>query len=321
MNLKPENDMRDLAVIVGSSNVKLGNDICNHLNISPIKTTLTVFGNGERRVEINENVRNKDVFVIQSSSEQINDHILELLFILDALKRSSTYRVTTVMPNYPYARQDRKVQSRVPISAKLVANLIQTAGSDRFLTAELHSPQIGGFFDCPTDNLHMFQVFIPHIRIKHPKNNICIVAPDAGSVKVAKSYAGKLDCDVAMIYKNRTAPGEIAEMKLIGEVGGKNCIIIDDMADTCGTLAKAANLLDYYGATGVEAYCTHAVLSGDAVKNLSMSSIEKLYVTDTINNPEIHSAPVIEQLSASTLFAEAIKGIHNEESLSYLFDN
>lgn len=313
--------MKDISVIVGSSNVKLGTEICKNLNIEPTKTTLTVFGNGERRVEINENVRNKDVFVIQSSSDQTNDHIMELLFILDALKRSSCFRVTTVMPNFPYARQDRKVQSRVPISAKLLANLIQTAGSDRFLTAEFHSPQIGGFFDVPTDSLYMTKVFLPHIKLKHPNNNICIVAPDAGSIKVAKSYAGKLNCDVAMIYKNRTEPGKIAEMKLIGEVKGKNCIIIDDMADTCGTLCKASNLLDYYGAKSVEAYCTHAILSGDAIKNLNRSCINNLYVTNTIDNADaVRGQGGLVQLSASELFAEAIRGIHKEESLSYLFD-
>lgn len=312
--------MKDLVVIVGSSNKGLGREICQHLGIKETETLLTEFGNGERRVEVCENVRNKDVFVIQSSSANTDSDIMELLLILDALKRSSCFRVTTVMPNYPYARQDRKVKSRVPISAKLLANLIKTAGSDRFLTAELHAPQIGGYFDCPTDNLHMFNIFVPHIKKGHPKNNICIVAPDAGSIKVAKSYAGRLDCDVAMIYKNRTAPGKIAEMKLIGEVKDKKCVLVDDMADTCSTLCKAANLLEYYGAVSVEAYCTHPVLSGDAEKNLRKSTISKLYVTNTIESDAARRNDAIEVLSASSLFAEAIQGINQEKSLAYLFD-
>jgi len=312
--------MKELAVIIGSSNEDLGREICKHLGIKHTPALLTEFGNGERRVEIGRNVRDKDVFVIQSSSANTDSDIMELLLILDALKRSSCFRVTTVMPNYPYARQDRKVKSRVPISAKLLANLIQTAGSDRFLTAELHAPQIGGYFDCPTDNLHMFNVFVPHIQDNHPNNNLCIVAPDAGSIKVAKSYAGRLGCDVAMIYKNRTDPGKIAEMKLIGDVKGKKCIIVDDMADTCGTLCKASNLLGYYGAVSVEAYCTHPVLSGDAIKNLRNSAITTLYVTNTIDSDAARRCDNIEILSASSLFAEAIQGINQEKSLAYLFD-
>jgi ribose-phosphate pyrophosphokinase len=191
--------MRDIALIAGSSNKNLSDKICEILNIKPIQAMMSKFGNGECQIEIQEDVRNKDVFVVQSSSDDTNDHIMELLLTLDALKRASCYRVTTIMPNFPYARCDRKVKSRVPISAKLVADLIQTAGTDRFLTSELHAPQIAGFFDVPVDNLHMFKVFIPNIKKEHPNNNICIIAPDAGSVKVAKSYAGKLNCEVAMI--------------------------------------------------------------------------------------------------------------------------
>lgn len=312
--------MYDIAIISGSSNRPFVEKVCNYLNITPVETKVTVFGNGERQVEINESVRNKDVFVIQSSSDHVNDHIMELFLILDALKRSSCYRVTTVMPNFPYARQDRKVKSRVPISAKVMANLIQTAGSDRFLTAELHSPQIAGFFDIPVDNLYASNIFLEHIKAKYPNNNICMVAPDAGSVKVAKMYAGRLGCQVAMIYKNRSAPGEIKEMHLIGDVKGKHCIIVDDMADTCGTLCKATNLVINRGAKSVEGYCTHAVLSGNSIKNLEMSTISKLYVTDTINNSKVTSTDKIEVISIANLFGEAIKGINEEISLSYLFD-
>jgi ribose-phosphate pyrophosphokinase len=313
--------MNELAVILGSSNEVLGRKICKELGVVPIKSSMITFGNGERQVEINESVRNKDVFVIQSSSnEQTNDHLMELFLILDALKRSSCYRVTTVMPNFPYARQDRKVKSRVAISAKLVANLIYTSGTDRFLTAELHSPQIGGFFDVPVDNLHMSRVFLPFIKQKYPNNNICIIAPDAGSVKAAKMYAGRLGCEVAMIYKNRSGPGEIKEMNLIGEVEGKSCIIIDDMADSCGTICKATELVMTYGATSVEAYCTHAILSGLAIDNLNNSELKKLYVTNTIDNSRVRDSNKIFVLPAEQLFSEAIIGINDEHSLSHLFD-
>ncbi len=313
--------MKELAIISGSSNPFLATNIAELLGV-PLTSVMTgTFGNGECRVEIQENVRNKDVFVIQGASNTTDTHIMELLLILDALKRSSCYRVTTVLPCYPYSRQDRKVISRVPISAKLVANLIMTAGTDRLLTSELHSPQIAGFFDIPVDNLHMFNVFVPHISANHPNNEICIVAPDAGSIKVAKSYAGKLGCGVAMIYKQRTGPSEIGEMFLIGEVKGKNCIIADDMVDSGGTLVKAANVLLNNGAASVECYCTHPVLSGKAINTLERSSIGKLYVTDTICNTSIKLSSKIEVLSSATLFAEAIEGIHNEQSLSYLFDS
>lgn len=313
--------MKKLALISGSSNTSLAEKISNILNVPLTKVLTAEFSNSERQVEILENVRDMDVFVIQSASNTTDKHFMELLLLLDALKRSSCFRVTTVMPCMPYSRSDRKMKSRVPISAKLIANLITTAGTDRVLTSELHAPQIGGFFDLPCDNLHMFNVFVPHIREKHPNNNICIVAPDAGSIKIAKSYAGKLDCPVAMIYKHRSAPGKIAEMCLIGEVKEKHCIIVDDMVDSGGTLVKAANLLISYKAASVECYCTHPVLSGKAFDTLQRSFIERLYVTDTINNPGIKMANKIEILSAASLFAEAIEGIHNEQSLSYLFDN
>jgi len=313
--------MKDLAIISGSSNKPLAAKISNILEIPLIDTMTTTFSNGECQVEISESVRNKDVFVIQSSSGyDTNDHIMELFLILDALKRSSCYRVTVVMPCYPYARQDRKVKSRVPVSAKLLANLIETAGADRLLTAELHSPQISGFFDIPVDNLYTNRIFLPFIKRKYPDNNICVVAPDAGSVKTAKHYAGRLGCEVAMIYKNRSAPGEIKEMNLIGDVQDKRCIIIDDMADSCGTICKATGLVMSYGAASVEAYCTHAILSGAAIDNLNKSELKKLYLTDTIDNPRVQDTNKIFILYAAELFAEAIKGINEEKSLSYLFD-
>jgi len=311
--------MKDIAIVAGSSSVAFASRVCSILGIELTKTNLGTFGNGEVFVEIDESVRDKDVFVFQSSSDTPNGHLMELFLLLDALKRSSCYRVTTVMPNFPYARQDRKVRSRVPISAKLVANLITEAGTDRFLTAEFHSPQIAGFFDVPVDNLYSAPVFLNHIKENNPDNNICLVAPDAGSVKVAKMYSGRLECDVAMIYKNRSGPGKIKEMKLIGEVADKNCIIVDDMADSCGTIAKASNILMTNGARSVRAYCTHAVLSGEAERNLHNSNIDKLYVSDTIVNPKTKYIQQIEILSIADLFADAIKNINEENSMKELF--
>jgi len=313
--------MNNIALIAGSSNKTLATKISKCLEVPLTDTIATVFSNGERYVSIKESVRHKDVFVIQSASnEQTNDHLMELFLILDALKRASCRRVTVVMPCYPYARQDRKTESRISISAKVVADLMQTVGMDRLLTAELHSPQIGGFFNVPVDNLYTNRIFLPFIKRKYPDNNICVVAPDAGGVKVAKHYAGRLGCEVAMIYKNRSGPGEIKEMNLIGDVTDKNCIIVDDMADTCGTLCKATDLVLNYGAASVEAYCTHAILSGAAIDTLNKSELRKLYLTDTVYNPRTQDTNKIFILSAAELFAEAISGIHSEKSLSYLFD-
>lgn len=318
--------MKELAIISGSSNKPFAEKVAQSLQTDVIDSKTLKFSDGERMVEINESVRNKDVFVIQSSSDDTDGHLMELFLILDALKRSSCYRVTAVMPNFPYARQDRKVKSRVPISARLLANLLTTAGVDRILTADLHSPQIGGFFDIPVDNLYGSMVFLELLKKKYSDNNICIVAPDAGSVKRAKIYAGRLDCDVAMIYKHRTAPGEIGEMILIGEIEGKNCIIVDDLVDSCNTLCGASKVLMENGASQVNSCCTHAVLSGAAFDNLSQSNLKNLYVTDTINNKKLndyHKQNMfenIQKLSIAPLFAEAINNIHNENSLSYLFD-
>lgn len=313
--------MKELAIIAGSSNLPLAEKISTLIGVPLTKTLMTTFGNGERRVEILENVRNKDVFVLQTAGGQLNDYLMELLLILDALKRSSTYRVTAVMPNFFYSRQDRKVMSRVPISAKLVADIIQTVGIDRVLTADLHSPQISGFFDVPVDDLHLARTLIDNIKKEHPQNNVCMVSPDLGGVKRAKHFASKLNCGVAMIYKQRTSPSEIGEMALIGTVKGKHCIIADDILDSGKTVARAANLLMSSGATSVECYITHAVLSGNADDTMTRSAIKNLYVTDTIDIPKTKFIANMKVLSAAPLFAEAILGIHTEKSLSYLFDN
>jgi ribose-phosphate pyrophosphokinase len=313
--------MKELAFISGSSNLPLAEKVSKIIGVPLTRMLTTTFGNGERRVEILENVRNKDVFVIQSASDNTNDHLIELLLILDTLRRSSCYRVTVVMPCFPYSRQDRKIQSRVPISAKLIANLITTAGTDRFLSVDLHSQQISGFFDVPVDDLHLSRTMLDNIKKVHPNNNITIVSPDLGGVKRAKHFAGKLGCSVAIIYKQRSEPGKIAEMILIGEVKGKHCIIVDDMIDTGSTLIKSSNLLMSSGAISTECYCTHAVLSGSAVEKIDNSVINSLFVSDTINNTRVSNYDTIKVLSAAPLLAEAITGIHNEVSLAYLFDN
>jgi len=316
--------MHELAIIHGTSNIPLAQKICKHLNTNPIEVLTSHFNNGECRVEINGNIRNKDVFVIQSTSNNVNDHLMELFLLLDAIKRSSCYRVTAVMPCFPYSRQDRKVRSRVPISARLVADLLQTAGISRLITAELHSPQAAGFFDVPVDNLYSANILLEHIKKNLPDNGICVVAPDAGSVKVVKKYAGRLQCDMAMIYKNRSAPGEIKEMSLIGDVSNKHCFIVDDMVDGGGTLSTAANLLLYKGAKDVIAYCTHPVLSGKGVDVIQKSNLKNLFVTNTIDNKNISwydkNISKIEVLDASALFAEAIKCVHEEKSVSHLFN-
>lgn len=317
----------DVAIIAGSEAQDFAYRVCDELaskdanhTVQPINTLLDKFSNGESRVEILDSIRDKDVFVFQSTGKNSNDDIMELVLILDALKRAGCYRITTVLLNYPYARQDRKVKSRVPISSKLVADLLTMAGTDRVLTIELHSPQTAGFFNCPVDNLYSGPVFIDHIKSKHPDNNICIVAPDAGSVKRAKSYAKVLDCDVAMLYKHRDEANKVAEMHLIGEVEGKSCIIIDDMIDTAATLCKAAEIIKENGAKDMVAYATHAVLSGRAIENLNWSNIDHVYVTDTINNESILKCHKLEVISVAPLFADAIVGIHTGKSLSFLFN-
>lgn len=313
--------MKDLAIISGSSNIPLATKISNILGVPLTKVLTTTFGNGERRVEILENVRNKDVFVLSSASSTTNDHLMELLLLLDSLKRSSCFRTTTVLPCMPYSRDDRKMKSRAPIAAKLVTDLISTAGTNRFLSLELHAQQIGSFTNFPVDNLHSFRCFIPKIKERFPNNNITVVAADLGGAKVAKSYAGKLGCNVAMIYKQRLSPGEVGEVVLIGEVKGKHCVLVDDMIDSGNTLIKASNLLMASGAVSVECYCTHAVLSGDAVDKIRRSFINKLFVTDTIDNKTIKLEEKIEVLSAAPLIAEAIFNINQEKSLSHMFND
>ena len=278
------------------------------------------FADDEIFVEINENIRGEDVFIIQSTSHPANDHLMELLILIDALKRSSARRITAVIPYYGYARQDRRTSGRTPISAKLVANLITNAGADRVLTIDLHAGQIQGFFDIPVDNLFSTPIFAKHIKRKIKNKNLICVAPDVGGVERARALGRKLDVGLAIIDKRRPAPGKSQVMNVIGNVNGKTCIIIDDIIDSGGTIVNAAQALKKRGAKEVHVYVTHGVLSGEAVNKIKKSKIKNLVVTDTIDNSDkAKKARNIEILTISNLLAEAMKRISNSTSVSDLF--
>jgi ribose-phosphate pyrophosphokinase len=311
----------DVIIFAGSSNPGLTGDICRYLGTELASAEIGRFSDGEIQVEITENVRGGDVFVVQSTCPPTNDHVMELLLILDALRRASAGRITAVVPYYGYARQDRKVSPRVPISAKLVADLITTAGAARVLTMDLHAGQIQGFFNIPVDNVYATPVLLRYIR-EHvvDAEPVTVVSPDAGGVERARAFAKRLAANLAIIDKRRTAANEVAEMNIIGEVTGRVAVIIDDIVDTAGTIVAAADALRVAGAQEVFACCTHAVLSGPAIERLSRSSLKKLVVTDTIPLREnARQAPNIAVLSVAHLIGEAIRRIHNEESISSLF--
>ena len=309
-----------LLVFSGRSNPRFTALICESLNVELGRLEVLRFSDGELSVEIEDNVRGRDVFVCQSTSQPGNDHLMELLIILDALKRSSAQRITAVIPYFGYARQDRKIKPRVPITAKLVADLLTTAGADRMLTMDLHAGQIMGFFDIPVDNLNALPVLLPYVKEKYGKENLAIVSPDMGGVERARHLASRLDNPpIAIIYKRRSGPNKVAEMKVIGDVAGRTCIIVDDMADTGGTLAKATQTLLEEGAKKVVACCVHPVLSGNAAENINNSELAELIVTDTIQVPKSFQCDRLTVLSVAPLFAEAIRRIHSEDSISSLF--
>jgi len=310
----------DLLIFSGNANQKLATDVCSHLNRPLGKAEVTTFSDGETRVEIQENVRGSDVFVIQPTCAPVNNNIMELLVLIDALKRSSARRITAVPVYYGYGRQDRKIASRAPISAKLVADLMTAAGANRILSIDLHAGQIQGFFNLPVDHLFASLVIIPYIE----KNftNIVIVSPDAGGVERARAYAKRLNADMAIVDKRRETPNKIEEgkIRIIGEVNGCNAVIVDDIVDTGGTLKHTVTALLEKGAKSVSACCVHPVLSGTALKNIVDSEIERLIVTDTIPlSPEIAVCHKITVLSISHLLSQAIEKIHNDESVSSLF--
>lgn len=313
--------MRDeIKVFAGNSNPALADAVCAYLRVNRGAAEVRRFSDGEIFVEIKENVRGGDVFVIQSTCTPVNDNLIELLLMLDAFRRASAKRITAVVPYYGYARQDRKVAPRVPISAKLIADLVTTAGASRVLTVDLHAGQIQGFFNVPVDNLFATPVLLRYVRERLPNDEICVVSPDAGGVERARAFAKHLDAGLAIIDKRRIRPNEVAEMHIVGEVENRTAILVDDMVDTAGTLAAAATALSENGARTVLACCTHAVLSGSAIQRVQESRISELIVTDTIPlRTEALNCPKIRVLSVAHLIGEAIKRTHFEESISSLF--
>jgi ribose-phosphate pyrophosphokinase len=310
-----------MKILACNGNRPLDEAISNYLDLPLTKASVRRFSDMEVFVEIHENVRGEDVFVIQPTSYPANDNLMELLVTLDALKRSSARRVTAVVPYYGYARQDRKSAPRTPISAKLVANLITAAGADRVLTLDLHSGQIQGFFDIPTDNLYASPVLVKDIREHHARQDLVIVSPDVGGVLRARDIARRLDADLVIIDKRRERAGVSEVVNIIGEVAGRRCILVDDIVDTAGTLCNAAVALTDAGASAVYAYVTHGVLSGDAVERVKASPIKMLVITDSIVATEaVRAARNIRQLTIAPLMAEAIQRISEERSVSSLFD-
>jgi ribose-phosphate pyrophosphokinase len=311
-------DFSWLRIFTGNSNIELVQKISEQLN-SPIgKSVVKNFSDGEINVEIDESVRGMDVFVIQSVCAPVNNNLMELLILIDALKRASARRITAVLPYYGYARQDRKVSPRAPISAKLVADLITTAGASRILTVDLHAGQIQGFFNIPVDHLFAAPVVLDYM--KNIKNDMVVVSPDAGGVERARAYAKRLNTSLAIIDKRRESPNVSQVMNIIGDVDGMSAVLVDDLVDTAGTLVRAAYALMEKGAKAVYACCTHPVLSGRAVEVLMESPIEEMIVTDTIPlREEAKACPKIKVLSISSLLAEAIRRIYEDESVSDLF--
>jgi ribose-phosphate pyrophosphokinase len=311
---------RQLIVFSGRSNPRFTSEVCEDLNIELGRLEVLRFSDGELSVEIGDNVRGRDVFVVQSTSAPGNDHLMELLITLDALKRSSAWRITAVIPYFGYARQDRKLKPRVPITAKLVADLLTAAGANRILSMDLHAGQIMGFFNIPVDNLNALPVLLPYVRSKYGNDELVIVSPDAGGTERARNIAQRLgNAAIAIIDKRRSGPNQIAEMHVVGEVKGRTCLIVDDMIDTGGTIVKAAETLLEAGANKVVACGIHAVLSGNALERIAGSSLEELVVTDTIPVPRAAQCPKLKVLTVAPLIAEAIKRIHGEDSISSLF--
>ena len=309
-----------MKLLSGTGNINLSKKIAQTLKQKLINTNIKRFADGEIYVEINENIRGNSIFVIQSISTPANDNLMELLICIDALRRSSAKNITVVLPYFGYARQDRKVVPRTAISAKLVSNLITNAGAHRIVTVDLHAGQIQGFFDIPVDNLFSTPTFAKHIKKNIPNKNIICVAPDVGGVERTRALGQKLNVGLAIVDKRRPAPGKSQVMNIIGNVKGKNCLIVDDIIDSGGTIANAALALKNKGAKDVYVYVTHGVLSGTAVELIEKSKIKKLIITDSIDNSnKIKKSSKIVVLSISNLIAEAIKRISNSTSVSDLF--
>lgn len=311
--------LNDIALFAGNATPKLAQAITEHLGVELNHAVVNKFRDGETHVELTDNVRGRDVFIIQSTCPPTNDNLMELLVMTDALRRSSAARITAVIPYYGYARQDRRIRSaRVPITAKLVADMLMTAGVDRLITVDIHAEQIQGFFHIPMDNVYAITVLLKDIDTN--RNNLVVVSPDIGGVVRARAIAKKLHCDLAIIDKRRPKINEAKVMHIIGPVEGRHCILVDDIVDTAGTLCKAAEALKLHGATTVSAYCVHPVLSGNAADNIINSQLEKLIVSDSIPLGDAAEASGrIEQISLAPMLSETIRRVNNEESISEMF--
>jgi ribose-phosphate pyrophosphokinase len=309
----------EMKLFGGTSNTTLTAEICDYLGIEPGKITVKTFSDGETSVEIGENIRGQDLFVLQSTCTPVNDNLMQLLIIMDALRRASAERVTAVIPYYGYGRQDRKTKPRVPITAKLVADLITVGGANRVVSMDLHAGQIQGYFNIPVDNIFAAPILLKYIQTNF-QNDLVIVSPDAGGVERARAFAKRLNASLAIIDKRRDAPNIAKAMNIIGEVQGKIAIILDDMVDTAGTLTEAAKALKNREASAIHACCTHAVLSGPAIERIDSSPIDSLLVTNTIPlNDNAKECKKITVLSIAELMGETIRRIHSSNSVSTLF--
>ena len=314
------NVLFNTVLFTGNANPVLAREIATHLNVELGQASVGRFSDGEVTVEIRQNVRARDVFVVQPTCSPTNENLMELFIMVDALKRASARRITAVIPYFGYARQDRRPRStRVPISAKVVANMLETVGVERLLTMDLHADQIQGFFDIPVDNIYASPVLLSDLKSKNYRD-LVVVSPDVGGVVRARALAKQLGCDLAIIDKRRPAAGVSEVMHVIGEIDGRNCVIMDDMIDTAGTLVKAADVLKERGARSVYAYCTHPVFSGQAIERLAASTIDEVVISNTIPlSPAAKACSKIRQLSVAFLFAETIRRISDGESVTSLF--
>jgi ribose-phosphate pyrophosphokinase len=311
----------DIKLFAGTSNPELANKVSHHLNIPLGKATVSKFSDGEIMVEILENVRGRDIFLLQSTSAPCNDNLMELIIMADALRRSSAANLTAVIPYFGYARQDRRIRSaRVPITAKVVADLITRAGFNSMMTVDLHADQIQGFFSIPVDNVYATAIMLEDVRKKNYQNPL-VVSPDVGGVVRARAFAKRLnDSDLAIIDKRRQQPNQAKVMHVIGDVTGRHCIIVDDIVDTAGTLCQAAKALKEHGAKTIAAYCTHPVLSGPAIPNIEISALDEVVVTDTIPlKPEAQHCKKIRQVTLAPMLAETITRVNHKESVSSMF--
>ena len=309
----------ELKLFSGNANIPLAREVASYLNIGLGDITVATFSDGEINVKVNENVRGTDVFVMQPTASPVNDHLMELLIMIDAFKRASARRITAVMPYYGYGRQDRKVQPRVPITSRLVADLITTAGADRVLTVDLHAGQIQGFFDVPVDNLFATPVLYDYLS-KIGLVNPVVISPDAGGVERARAFGKRLGASIAIIDKRRSAPNVAEVMNIIGDVDGRDALLLDDMIDTAGTITQAVTAIRAHGARKVYAACTHAVLSGPAIDRLNASELSQVVVTNTIElDSKLNVCPKLKALTVAPLLGQAIRCIHEETSVSSLF--